>query len=121
MWAQRCWTLPNTLLGLLGGLGGRFHWRRAEGICEVSGGWFVGTLRRLRLADAVTLGDVVLYADDACRPVLRTHEMVHVQQYRVWGPLFLPAYALESLYQWLHTGDGYHNNRFEISAYKRQK
>lgn len=119
VWAQHLWNLPNTALGLLGGLGGRFHWRPAEGACEVAGGWFVSALRRCGLADAVTLGDVILYADEGCRPILREHELVHVRQYRAWGLLFLPAYGLESLWQWVRTGDGYHNNRFEISARKR--
>ena len=121
VWARRVWNLPNTLLGLLGGLGGRFRWQTAEGVCEVVGGWFVSALRRLGLADAVTLGDVILYADEACRPALRAHELVHVGQYRAWGPLFLPAYGLESLWQWLRTGKGYHHNRFEVSARTRQK
>lgn len=121
VWMQRLWTLPNTALGLVGGLGGRVYWRRQEGVCEVAGGWFVGWLRRRRLADAVTLGDVILYADEDCRPVLREHELVHVRQYRAWGPLFLPAYGLESLWQWLRTGDGYRNNRFEVAAYENSK
>lgn len=115
------WNAPNSLLGLLGGLGGRFCWRSREGVCEGTGGWLVGALRRWRLADAITLGDVILYADDACRESLREHEMVHVRQYRAWGPLFLPAYGLESLRQWLHTGDGYRNNRFEVAAYRTHR
>lgn len=117
-WALRVWTLPNTALGLLGALGGRFRWRRPEGVCEIVGGWFVGWLGRMKLADAITLGDVILYADESCRASLREHEMVHVRQYRAWGPLFLPAYGLESLSQWLRTGDGYRNNRFEVDAYE---
>ena len=42
--------------------------------------------------------------------------MVHVRQGRAWGPLFLPAYVLESAYQWLRTGRGYWDNRFEVAA-----
>jgi hypothetical protein len=95
--------------------------RREDGTGEVVGGWFVGLLARLRLADAVTLGDVILYADASMPPILRDHEMVHVGQYRRWGPAFLPAYLLESLYQWLRTGDGYRQNRFERAAYEDKK
>ncbi len=111
------WNSPNTLLGCVGALGGHWTWRRKEQICEVTGGWLTALLRRNRWADAITLGDMVLYADGGIAPLLRAHEMVHVHQSRLWGPLFLPAYCLEALWQWLRTGDGYHNNRFERAAY----
>ncbi len=112
------WNVPNTLLGLLGGLGGRRRWDRQARVCEVVGGWLVGVLRRQGLAAAITLGDVIIYADKAMVTALREHEMVHVRQYRAWGPLFLPAYGLEALYQWARTRDGYRNNRFEVAAYR---
>ena len=85
---------------------------------EVSGGWLIALLARLGWASAITFGDVVLYEDSRLVPILHAHERVHVRQYRRWGPLFLPAYGLESVYQWLRTGDGYRRNRFEVAAYK---
>lgn len=112
------WNSPNTLLGCVGALGGRGIWRREEQICEVTGGWLAAWLSRKRWADAITLGDMVLYADESVAAILRAHEMVHVGQSRRWGPFFLPAYGLESLWQWLRTGEGYRNNRFERAAYK---
>lgn len=112
------WNGPNSLLGLLGGMGGCFGWHREEGVWEVAGGWLIGGLGRFGWADAITLGDVVLYADARLIPLLHAHEMVHVRQGRRWGPLFLPLYVLESLFQWLRTGHGYHDNRFEIAAYR---
>lgn len=114
------WNSPNTVLGLLGAIGGRGTWRRGERIAEVCGGWLIRLLRRLGWADAITLGDVVLYADSAMPLVLRAHEMVHVRQGRRWGPLFLPLYALESVWQWARTGDGYRSNRFERAAYEAE-
>lgn len=111
------WNSPNTLLGCVGALGGRGTWRREEQICEVTGGWLAAWLSRSGWADAITLGDMVLYADSSLPPILRAHEMVHVHQSRRWGPFFLPAYGLESLWQWLRTGEGYRNNRFERAAY----
>ncbi len=114
------WNSPNSLLGWIGAAGGQATWRREERICEVTGGWLTALLRRKRWADAITLGDVVLYADGSMAPLLRAHEMVHVHQSRLWGPFFLPAYGLESLWQWLRTGDGYRNNRFERAAYDPQ-
>lgn len=112
------WNGPNSFLGLLGGLGGRWRWHGGDGVWEVSGGWLVGLLGRLGWADAITLGDVVLYADARLIPLLHGHEMVHVRQGRRWGPLFLPLYLTESLFQWLRTGRGYHDNRFEVAAYR---
>lgn len=115
------WNSPNTALGLLAGVGGRYAWHADSQAWEVTGGWLIECLGRMRLADAITLGDVILYADPALIFLLREHETVHVHQYRAWGPLFLPAYLAESLYQYLRTGDGYHRNRFEIAAYQADR
>lgn len=117
LWLPRLWNSGNTLLGLFGALGGHWAWNRADFAAEVSGGWLICLLSRFGWANAITLGDVVLYADRSLVPILRAHEAVHIRQGRRWGPFFLPAYVLESLYQQLRTGEGYHNNRFEIAAY----
>ncbi len=106
------------MLGLFGALGGQTAAGRVDGVREVSGGWLIGLLARQGWASAITLGEVVLYERPELIPVLHAHEMVHVHQYRRWGPLFLPAYGLESAFQWLRTGDGYRSNRFEAAAYK---
>ncbi len=115
-WAERVWNGVNSLLGLLGGLGGTADYLPEVAVWEVAGGWLIGLLGRAGWADAITLGDVVLYADRGLIPLLHTHEMRHVEQGRAWGPLFLPAYVLESAYQWLRTGRGYWDNRFEADA-----
>lgn len=111
------WNSGNSLIGLAGALGGRASWDKADSMLEVSGGWLIGLLSRAGWASAITLGDVVLYASRELVPVLHAHERVHVWQGRIWGPFFLPAYVLESAFQWLRTGDGYRNNRFEVAAY----
>lgn len=113
----RLWNAGNSLIGLACALGGRGAWRREEKVLEVSGGWLISLLVRRGWAQAITLGDVVLYADVALIQLIHEHEMVHVRQGRVWGPFFLPAYVLESLWQFIRTRDGYHNNRFEVIAY----
>ena len=113
---QRLWNGGNTLLGLLGALGGTVKSRPEEAVWEVTGGWLIGLLGRAGWADAITLGDTILYADVGLVPLLHDHEMVHVRQGRVWGPLFLPAYMAESLFQRLRTGRGYWDNRFEVAA-----
>ncbi len=115
-WWARVWNGGNSLLGLLGAIGGTASFRADAAVWEITGGWLIEMLGRVGWADAITLGDVVLYAEGGLIPLLRAHEMVHIRQGRAWGPLFLPAYALESLYQWLRTGRGYWGNRFEIAA-----
>ncbi len=119
-WSARVWNGGNSLLGLLGGLGGTAFFRPDEAVREVAGGWLIGLLGRAGWANAITLGDVVLYADIGLIPLLHRHEMAHVHQGRLWGPLFLPAYVLESLFQWLRTGQGYQDNRFEVAARREE-
>lgn len=111
------WNAPNTLLGLLASLGGQCFWDKTDGVLEVTGGWFIRLLARRGWAVAITLGDVVLSRDERIRDEWRAHERVHVCQGRRWGPLFLPAYVLESLYQWLRVRDAYRANRFEREAF----
>ena len=118
---SRVWNSLNTLIGLVCAAGGTGRWHKADGVLEVSGGWLIGLLSRAGWAQAITLGDVVLYAGRALIPILHEHEAVHVRQGRLWGPFFLPLYVLESAYQWLRTGDGYRSNRFEIAAYSREE
>lgn len=103
------WTLPNTLVGLLGGLAGmtagaRPHWSgRDLAIVFRHYPWGPG--------GAITLGNVILHTgptlDVPCRtyahqagwcsePVvgLHDHERAHVYQYLVLGPLYIPVYLL---------------------------
>ncbi len=116
------WTLPNTLLGLafvvpawIGG--GSVRW--FGGNLEVYGGGAAWFLRRCcRNAAALTLGQVILARDAVTMEIARLHEYVHVWQYRRWGPLFLPAYALSSLWAWLRGRDPYRDNYFERQAFE---
>ena len=115
---------PGTLLGLcclapalLGG--GRC--RRVNGCLEIHGGLVTWFLRRglpwLRGASAMTLGHVVIGQDESCLDHSRDHEHVHVRQYERWGPLFLPAYFMASLWAWCRGKSPYWDNRFEREAY----
>lgn len=115
----RLWTLPTTLPGLVAaGLarltGGTMQ--RVDGVLEVSGGLPARWLRFLGVA-AMTLGDVVLARDEAAHVLSRSHERIHVRQVRRWGPLFYPAYGIESLIAWARGGHYYYDNRFEREAY----
>jgi len=49
----------------------------------------------------------------------REHEHVHVRQYERWGPFFLPAYGLSSLYLKIRGQEAYYNNPFEKEAYNK--
>jgi hypothetical protein len=69
------------------------------------------------MTSALTLGHVVFGLSSADLERSRSHERVHVRQYAVWGPFFLPAYGLSSLWQRLRGRDPYRDNYFERQAY----
>jgi hypothetical protein len=118
------WALPTTLVGsLLLGLtvmtGGRAS--LVDGVLEAHGGWVRRALMRLPVGRggvaAVTLGHVVLGTDAAALVLTRAHERVHVAQCERWGPFFLPAYAMASLWALLRGADAYRDNCFEREAF----
>ena len=118
------WALPTTLPGLLaavltlatGGSGRRV----AAGptvVLEIWGGFARWLLERTLVhARAMTLGHVILGRDPACLDACRDHELVHVRQAEQWGPFFLPAYLLASLWALLRGRHYYRDNWFEIDA-----
>ena len=118
------WAAPNSLLGLLLGAAGRLGGGRIllrDGILEIDGRVLRWLLARAPGSPtgvaALTLGHVVLGRSGPCINRCRAHELVHVRQNERWGPLFLPAYAASSLWQWLRGRDPYRDNRFEREAY----
>ena len=118
------WPLPNTLLGLFVGLlplMGRRTLVLRRGTLGIYG---PGIKRLLSLAPipggaiAITFGHVILAADMTTYEDSFEHEWIHVKQYLWWGPFFIPAYLLNSLWHWL-IGDGmYVDNDFERQARK---
>jgi hypothetical protein len=66
---------------------------------------------------ALTLGHVVLGMSRAALAHTRAHERVHVAQVERWGPFFLPAYALASLWALLRGRNPYRDNPFEREAF----
>jgi hypothetical protein len=95
-----------------------------DGVLEVHGGLATFFLNRICSqwlsggAAAMTLGHVVIGVDEIQLHRTRKHERVHVRQYELWGPLFLPAYGMASLLAWLRGKDAYRENRFEREAYR---
>lgn len=113
------WAGPTTLVGLVAvGLSlawkGRVQVRR--GAIEVHGGFSSWYLRRVARASAMTLGHVILGQDDWCLEWARDHEQAHVRQVERWGPAFLPAYVMASVWAWARGGHYYYDNYFEIDA-----
>ncbi len=124
-WLCYAWVAPTTALGLLLALlaiatGGRL--RIIAGVLEVYGGATAWLLRHGTLlkggAHALTLGHIVLGRDRTALDLTRAHERVHVCQCERWGPLFIPAYLLGSVYAWLRRRDMYRDNPFEREAFR---
>ena len=121
------WALPNTLVGALVALlclpsGTRMQLH--TGVLEVHGGLVAWLLRRLpgfSGALALSLGHVVLARSAQDQEECRVHEREHVRQYEIWGPFFLPAYALASLAALLRGQSPYRDNLFERQAYQRER
>lgn len=106
-------------MGVLGILtGGKVQVKR--GVLEFYGGAITWILRRLPInALAMTLGHTIIGQHANGLKAARNHEHVHVRQYERWGPLFLPAYLLSSLYLWVINRDPYRDNPFEVEAYAK--
>ena len=117
------WASPYTLLGLLLGFvgvctGGRA--RRRGRVIEFHGGGVQWLLRHFFFgqgAMALTLGHTVLGQTAAALDICRDHELVHVRQFELWGPLMGPAYLGCSLALWLMRRNAYRDNPFERQAF----
>jgi len=117
------WALPNSILGLILGLavlclGGRA--RLLFGALEFYGGLLERLIKKAPAFfrfEAVTLGHVVIGINKAQLQSGREHEHVHIRQYERWGPFFLPAYVISSLWQIARRRRSYRDNLFEKEAY----
>lgn len=118
------WVSLGTCVGLLliplafiGGGGVQF----VDGVIEGYGGWLASLLKRpiwvCGPIAAITFGHVVLGCDQPTLARTRRHERVHVRQYERWGPFFIPAYVLSSLWIKCRGGNAYLDNPFEVEAY----
>jgi len=65
---------------------------------------------------AITLGHVIIGQSHELLAVLRSHEQVHVRQCELFGPLFLIAYPLASLWALFRGRKPYEENAFELHA-----
>lgn len=116
------WAGPTTLIGILLTFAAlrRGHVAIVDGVIEAHGPMLRRALSRLPpLAggvDAITLGHVVIARDARALEVTRAHERVHVRQYELWGPLFLPAYCVAGACALATGRHPYFDNRFEREA-----
>lgn len=65
---------------------------------------------------AITFGHVVLSVEEPIPEAVFEHELVHVKQYEIFGPLFALLYALSSIAAALRGRHLYRDNAFEVHA-----
>lgn len=122
------WASPNSVIGLLflpsvffanGGV------RVVDGVLELHGPFISWVLRHCVLmpggAWAMTFGHVVLGRDKEALSLTRVHERVHVRQYELWGPLFIPAYLAAAMWGFMTGAGAYHGNHFEREAMQGER
>ena len=105
------WALPGTAIGLLLGATTFSRPRVRDGVLAFGSARGFGALHRRAGFAAITFGHVVI----ANRPLdepLWAHELVHVRQWELLGPLMLIAYPLASV-------RGYRRNPFEAAARRK--
>jgi hypothetical protein len=126
--ARYVWAFPNSLIGLSlvpaaafapGGI------EVVDGVLELHGPFIAWMLEHcIPLSSgvaAMTLGHVVLGRDREALAQTRAHERVHVRQYERWGPAFIPAYLLASLWGVVRGAGAYHGNAFERAAFRGEQ
>ena len=117
------WALPNTLIGLVFAATAilpRGRMQIVDGVVEAHGPVIAAILRHCVTipsgACAITFGHVVLARDSWSLDATRAHERVHVRQYEIWGPAFIPAYLIAGLWALMNGTGGYTGNYFERQA-----
>jgi len=71
-------------------------------------------------ACAMTFGHVVLGRDPEALSLTRVHERVHVRQYELWGPAFIPAYLVAAMWGLVTRKSAYYGNFFEREAMEHE-
>jgi hypothetical protein len=118
------WPMPCTILGLLIAaipFTGTRHVFIYRGTIAIVGPGIGRLLARAPItggAAAITFGHTILAQSREAFLLTFEHELVHVRQYQWWGPFFLPAYGINSLWHWSRGDDAYLDNDFERQARK---
>ena len=110
------WAIPNTIVGLVAALACRSYpmcWSAKDMAWHcVASKW------PSRRFCAITLGCVIVYRDVyiLADGTIVKHELEHVRQGMILGPLHFPIYGLLSLLALVLYCDIYHANLLEIGA-----
>lgn len=115
------WAAPNSLVGVLfAPLAWTGRLRLVSGVLEMHGPPIAWLLRHCVPLEggalAMTFGHIVIGRDADALETTRAHERVHVRQYELWGPAFIPAYLLASAWAAVRGEDAYNDNCFERQA-----
>ena len=116
------WAGPTTLVGLVLAVAllRRGQAALVDGVIEAHSPLLDRALTRLIPlaggAAALTLGHVVIGKNARALEMTRAHERVHVRQYELWGPMFVPAYFVAGLCALAQGRHPYYDNRFEREA-----
>ena len=70
---------------------------------------------------AITLGHVVLGKNKESLSAFRLHERVHVRQYEILGPLFIPVYLAAGIWAMIRGRNAYWGNYLERKAFEMEK
>jgi len=108
------WASFPTLLGAIGSIGGDYYHDNTNNVTVVRGGWAAYLLNKGGWG-AMTLGEVIITPDPSNLPAIYNHELGHVDQARVLGPLFPILYPVGTLIGAVR-GDYHDANPFEVDA-----
>jgi hypothetical protein len=109
-WVARVWAAPMTLVGLLVGAGSGARPRVRDGVVVFApAGALTGWTVQVRGFAGAAFGHVIVSVDEPS-PSMWAHELVHVRQAEVFGPLMAP------LYLWLLARHGYRDHPMEMAA-----
>jgi len=105
------WALPGTVIGLLLGATTLSRPRIRDRALAFEAAKGFGRLHRRMGFAAITFGHVVV-ANRSLDDRLWAHELVHVRQWEILGPIMLVAYPIASI-------AGYRRNPFEAAARRK--
>ncbi len=105
------WALPGTLVGLIAGATTLTRPTVRDGVLVFNGTRGFASIHGRLGFSAVTFGHVIV-VNRPLPDAVWAHELVHVRQWELLGPLMFVAYPLANL-------AGYRRNPFEAAARRR--
>ncbi|MFN3652079.1 MAG: RHS repeat-associated core domain-containing protein [Armatimonadota bacterium] len=112
---ESVWNGLNNAIGAVASIGGSGYYDEQRDVFIVEGGWGSYVNSDVMGYGGITLGDVIIVPDLRKLNDVIDHEMIHVEQSRVLGPLYLPAYVGGAIEGW-RNGEAHDANPMEIDA-----